>query len=216
METVAEQHKKHLAVMRGWLGGKGFFQTAEALEWVRNFELGTRKDACTPKFDHQLSVARLTMTLAPHLMFPEETLTVAFLHDMVEDHGDQFSRQEMERKFGTRVAEAVMTISKKGHGFTKTYEHYFAEMAACPCASVIKCADRVHNLDTMTGVFTLEKQKAYREEVEKYFFPMIKQARRNFPRQFGAYENLKILLHCQCELLQEIHRITETVPQNLG
>ena len=71
-------------------------------------------------------------------------------------------------------------------------------------ASITKLADRSHNLQTMPGVFTSEKQHAYLEEVETWFLPLGKTARRAFPRQFGAYENLKILLKCQCELINAI------------
>jgi hypothetical protein len=58
----------------------------------------------------------------------------------------------------------------------------------------------------MVGVFTCEKQISYLTEVETWFWPMIRQARRNFPRQYPAYENLKILLRCQTALIREIHQ----------
>jgi (p)ppGpp synthase/HD superfamily hydrolase len=202
METIAEQHRKHLAVMRGWLDGRRYYKAAEALEWSRRLEQGTRKDGTTPRFDHQLSIARLILTLEPHLQFPEETLVVCFLHDEIEDHGDVASRQEIERRFGTQVAEATWRMSKKGMGFTKTHELYFAELAECPIASVVKLGDRIHNVQTMPGVFTPEKQGIYLQEVDDWFFPLAKNARRNFPRQFGAYENLRILLRCQYDLLK--------------
>lgn len=204
METIQEQHKKHLAVMRGWLDGRQFYQASEALEWVRQVEQGLRKDGTTPKFDHQLSVARLVLTLAPHLMHPEGTLTAAFLHDMVEDHGELAPQRELERRFGGQVADAVWKLSKKTRGLKKDADLYFEELAQCPIASVVKLADRAHNLQSMQGVFSQEKQRQYIEEVEQRFFPLVRQARRAWPRQFGAYENLKILLHCQVELIQAI------------
>ena len=202
METILEQHRKHLAVMRGWLDGRRYYQAAEALEWSRRLEQGTRKDGETPRFDHQLSIARLILTLEPHLLYPEETMTVCFLHDEIEDHGDVASRQEIERRFAGRVAEATWRMSKKGRGFTKTLELYFAELAEDPIASVVKPADRIHNVQTMPGVFSPAKQQTYLQEVDEWFFPLIKNARRNFPRQFPAYENLRIILRCQYDLLK--------------
>ena len=68
----------------------------------------------------------------------------------------------------------------------------------------MKLADRAHNVQTMHGVFTHEKQRAYIGEVGTYYFPMIRQARREHPRQYGAYENLKILLRCQCRLVEHV------------
>lgn len=202
---VTERHIKQLAVMRGWLDGRGYFQAADALEFIRQMEQGTRKDNLTPKFHHQLSIARLITTLTPHLTYPEETITASFLHDVLEDHSDTVSREMLEMRFGKKVADAVWKLSKKCGGLTKTYDHYFTEMATDPIASVIKLADRAHNVQTMVGVFTIEKQKSYLHEVDTYFFPMCKTARRLHPRQYGAYENLKILLRCQSGLIRHMH-----------
>lgn len=205
MIDIQTRHVKQLAVMRGWLEGRGYYGAAEALEVVRNLEHGTRKDGTTPKFHHQLSVTRLITTLTPHLMFPEETITAAFLHDLLEDHGTIWTEDGVSAKFGKVVAEAVWCLSKKSNGLVKDYERYFADMTGNPIASVVKLADRAHNLQTMVGVFTTEKQVKYLEEVDRWFYPMIRQARRTFPRQYPAYENLKILLRCQCDLIHKIH-----------
>ena len=204
-EDVADRHKKQLSVMRGWLEGKGYYSAAEALELVRGLEVGLRKDGKTPKFHHQLSVARLISTLAPHLTYPEETITSAFLHDLLEDHGDEWTRGMVEDRFGGLVANAVWRLSKKSAGMVKTYDRYFDDMGACPIASVVKLADRAHNLHTMQGVFDYEKQAAYVNEVSLWFHPMIKRARRLFPRQYPAYENLKLFLLGQMTLIKQIH-----------
>jgi (p)ppGpp synthase/HD superfamily hydrolase len=205
MNDIETRHIKQLAVMRGWLDGRGYFKAADALEFVRQMEQGTRKDGQTPKFHHQLSIARLITTLVPHLTYPEETITAAFLHDVLEDHSDVVTREYLESRFGKLVADAVWKLSKKIGGLSKSYDLYFAEMATCPIASLVKLADRAHNVQTMVGVFTIEKQKSYLKEVDNYFFPMCKTARRSFPRQYGAYENLKILLRCQSGLIRHMH-----------
>lgn len=202
---VQTRHRKQLATMRGWLGGKGYFIAAEALEFVRALEQGTRKDGKTPKFHHQLSVARLVSTLAPHLRSPEATIAAAFLHDVLEDHGDRITREGLEAQFGREVADAVWHLTKKCNGMVKGYDLYFREIGHCPIASVVKLADRAHNLQTMQGVFSTEKQQAYVEEVSTWFHPMIKVARRRFPSQYGAYENLKVILRCQCSLLGHLN-----------
>lgn len=202
MNEAEARHIKQLAVMRGWLDGQGYFKASDALEFVRCMELGTRKDNLTPKFHHQLSVARLITTLTPHLLHAEETLTAAFLHDVLEDHSDTVSREMLEMRFGKLVADAVWKLSKKCDGLTKTYDMYFTEMAPDPIASIVKLADRAHNIITMPGVFSVEKQREYIKEVEDYFFPMCRAARRMHPQQYGAYENLKILLRCQVKLVR--------------
>lgn len=54
----------------------------------------------------------------------------------------------------------------------------------------------------MLGVFTVEKQKKYVQEVIDLFFPMLKKARRLFPHQVNAYELLKFTLHMQMDLIK--------------
>lgn len=201
---IQVRHTKQLSVMRGWLEGRGYYKAMDALELVRQMEQGTRKDGITPKFHHQLSVVRLVTTLAPHLIHVEETITAAFLHDVLEDHSDVISYAMLESRFGKIVAEAVWKLSKKVGGMTKTYDSYFAEMSTCPIASIVKLADRAHNVQTMIGVFSVEKQKKYVDEVDTYFFPMVKCARRQYPQQYGAYENLKIILRNQTSMIRHM------------
>lgn len=201
---VQERHKKQLSVMRGWLDGSKFYLASDALELVRQSAEGVRKDGITPEFHHQLSVSRLITTLAPHLEYPQETIAAAFLHDLLEDHPN-WTQADLSKRFGPIVANAVWVLSKKSGGLSKTSDFYFQELSNCAIGSIVKLADRAHNLQTMQGVFTLEKQVSYIAEVEEYFFPMIRKARRLFPRQYGAYENLKILLRCQVSLIQHIH-----------
>ena len=204
MKNTQERHQRQLAIMRGWLEGRSYYVALDALEVCRQLEQGTRKDGQTPKFDHQLSVAQLIGSLSPHLMYPEDTIAAAFLHDILEDHWATWPRSAIEKRFGPRIAEAVFLLSKKSAGFTKTPNHYFTEMAGNPIASLVKASDRVHNLQTMQGVFSPDKQAAYIREVEDRFYPMIRTARRRFPSQYGAYGNLQIFLLCQCDLLEHI------------
>ncbi len=201
LEGMLAHHQKQLTYMRGLLDGRAWYKACAALELARSLEEGFRKDGCTPKFHHQLQVARLVATLLPHLMHPEETIAAAFLHDLREDHPKEVNAAALAAQFGPLVAEAVWALSKKSGGLTKDYELYFAELAKDPIASIVKLCDRAHNLHTMQGVWTPEKQQAYAEEIDRWFFPMIKAARHNFPRQYGAYENLKIILVIQHEMV---------------
>ena len=199
---ISSRHKKQLGTMRSFLEGRRYFKALQALELSRSVEEGFRKDGITPKFHHQLAVTRLLTTLEPHFRHPEETLVSSFLHDIVEDHGDTFTVSFIESKFGPVVSSAVWKLTKKTQGLVKTTDLYFDEMATCPIASLVKLSDRAYNLQTMQGVFTIEKQAKYVNEVHQYFYPMIRKARRQFPDQYPAYENLKILLRCQVSLIE--------------
>ena len=67
------------------------------------------------------------------------------------------------------------------------------------------------NLQSMVGVFKLEKQKEYIREVHDLFFPMLKKARRLFPHQVNAYENIKHILESQIQLIEAVHAATDPV-----
>jgi len=198
IDNMDKRHSKQLTYMRAYLDGKGYHKALEALEFACRLDEGkVRKDGLTPSFHHQLQVARLATTLLPHLEYPEETITAAFLHDVLEDYSHVVSREMLEDKFGRKVADAVWTLSKKMGGIVKSPESYFDGLARCPIASFIKLCDRIHNLHTMQGAFKVAKQEAYVTELDDWFFPMLKVARSRFPRQYGAYENLKIMLLTQ-------------------
>jgi hypothetical protein len=69
---------------------------------------------------------------------------------------------------------------------------------------VVKLADRVNNVGSMVGVFTTEKMQKYVDEVNTFFRPLIRAARRNFPEQEAVYENMKLTLLGQINLIEYI------------
>ena len=201
---IETRHRKHLSSMRSWLDGRQYYMAADALEVVRKEFQGVRKDKRTPQLHHPLSVARLLGTLLPSLLHPEETLVSSFLHDLPEDKGKEWTRERVEARYNKRVGDAVWKLTKKSNGLIKSPELYYGEMATDPIASVVKLADRCHNLATMEGVHSYEKQGAYAGEVEENFLPMLRTARREFPQQYAAYANLEILLSVEVRLIGQI------------
>lgn len=189
--------------LRYWLQGGQYFKALHALEWAKRYHTGTRKDGVTPEIDHQISIAHYVRTLHTSLLHVEDTLITVLLHDVREDYG--VSDQEVEREFGTRVARAVDAVTKTFRGEKRDAQTLFDRMALDPIASVVKGADRIHNLNSMVGVFSPEKQQAYMQEAEQFFFPMLKQARRLHPQQEPVYENIKHMLRSQVALIKAMH-----------
>jgi (p)ppGpp synthase/HD superfamily hydrolase len=208
--TLLSRYEKHFVAMRYWLLGKEYFTALKALEYASSLHTGVRKDGTTREFAHQLSIARYVRSLASVLQHPEDTLAVVFLHDVSEDYG--VSLEELTERFSTPVAQAVWALTRKYRGKRIPDERYFAELSAHPIASVVKGADRIHNVQTMLGVFTPEKQRAYVHDTECHVLPMLKHARRQFPRQEAAYENLQHMLVSQIELLSAVLRANEPQP----
>lgn len=188
-------HTKERIALRHWLLGREWYQAATALEFAEPLHPGFRKDGVTPNFNHQTQIALHVSTLAPHLMFPEATLIVALLHDTCED--TDTSIEEIESLFGGQVAQAVWAMTKVYRGVKRDPHDVKREQENCPIASVDKGADRVHNQSTAAGVFSNTKIIEYVDESENFILPMLKNARRKFPSQDGAYQNLRVVLRTQ-------------------
>ena len=88
--------EKMRIALRYWLYGKGYKKASCAMEFARMYHTGTRKDGTTPEFHHQISVASYIRTLSG-IRDLEATLSVALLHDVVEDYG--VSLFDIENKF---------------------------------------------------------------------------------------------------------------------
>jgi (p)ppGpp synthase/HD superfamily hydrolase len=191
-----DKFEKLRITLRYFLLGREFYLAADALEFAGKYHTGFRKDGVTPEFQHQLEIAHYVRTLLPSLMFPEDTLAAVLLHDVPEDYG--VPHAEISNRFGAKVGRAVFLMDKHSNA-------NFAAIGEDPIASVAKGGDRVHNLQSMTGVFTREKQLTYIAETQTKFLPMLKTARRLFPRQETAYENIKHMMNSQLELLEALN-----------
>lgn len=193
---MLNHYEKLRISLRYFLIGKGFYETADAFEFAGNHHDGLRKDGKTPEFQHQIQIAHYIRTLLPSLEHPAETLTAIALHDLCEDK--DIDHSEIYNRYGQLVGEAVFLLDKNG----KTTANYFDGIAGNRIASIVKGGDRIHNLQSMIGVFSSDKQQDYVKEVEDYFLPMLKIARRSFLKQEAAYENIKHMLESQVELLK--------------
>jgi (p)ppGpp synthase/HD superfamily hydrolase len=191
-----ENYAKIKAAVRYWLLGRKYYLAHDAMEFGLEYHRGHRKDGVTPEFQHQLSQANYARTLESSLIYPEETLATIMLHDVVEDY--DVSIETIHNRFGSKVGHAVARLTK-----TKPYtlESYFKGMELDPIASIVKGCDRMHNVQSMPGVFNHKKQLSYIEETETYILPMLKLARKRFPYQEPAYQNVKTMLQSQIELL---------------
>jgi len=186
--------------MRYWLHGCGYHNAVRAMEFAYKYHTGIRKDGVTPEFHHQISISSYLRTLHG-LKSQEEVLATSFLHDIVEDY--KVDLKIITAEFGEDIARAVKLLSKKNVGDDQELdiEVYFEKMSACPIASIVKGGDRIHNFQTMIDIFNSQKKQEYISECEKHILPMLKEARRIFPEQEPAYENIKLVLMSQIELI---------------
>lgn len=167
----------------------------KALQYADSIHKGVRKDDVTKEFYHQLNIVGYLLTQHRSLMDPVAVYVTALLHDVYEDYPE--TRSYLTDNFG-EFMPYILRVSKVRDGIIVPKATYFSDMQNCPVTSVVKGADRIHNLSTMDGVFSEEKQLNYKKEVDEYFLPMLKYARRKFPEQTMAYENLKCILNMYC------------------
>jgi (p)ppGpp synthase/HD superfamily hydrolase len=207
MALSMNRFEKLRIFLRAYFLGKGFYRAADALEFAGKYHNGTRKDGITPEYQHQLEICQYIRTLEPYLLFPEDTYIAALLHDTKEDYGVLLN--VIQAKYGESAAVAVDLLDKNG----KEPCTYFNGVEVNAIASVVKGADRINNVQSMVGVFSLEKQLKYVDEVEKYFIPMLKSARKLFLKQEPVYQNMLHMLRSQLQFLKHIHAASP-VPQS--
>lgn len=187
--------------LKYYLTGAKYNIALKAYHFAKRYHSGTRKDGITPEYQHQLEIA-LFITTLKGVEDEEEAIFYALMHDVLEDFAE-VSVGLLKDEFPIAWVNNLQFISKKICG-VKTYNNlyeYFDKMSSAPLVALTKGVDRIHNLQSMTGVFTHEKQKAYIEETNKYFLPMLKVAVENDPTLFSAIMNIRTVLKCQVALL---------------
>jgi (p)ppGpp synthase/HD superfamily hydrolase len=198
-----ERYNKLFISLKYYLVGRRYHTALKCLTFARSYHTGTRKDGVSPELMHQVEIA-LYITTLKDIVDEELVLCAALLHDIVEDYN--ISLVEMEAKFGRELTQIVWLLTKKDRKIVKDPFQYFDEIAKDRVASIVKGADRIHNVQSMIGVFSTEKQKKYVQEVKDHFLPMIKRAKDNFPEQTAAYFNIENLLKVQIALIDAIHK----------
>ena len=193
-------NEKQIVALRYFFLGKQYFKAARSLEFCIDMHPNLRKDGVTPYYLHPVAVCSYVATLSSSLIFPERTLSVALLHDILEDTA--VSPKEL-----AEVVLGDLDIVQDVMLFSKNYSiesDYFPNIARSAAASVVKGADNVNNIQSMVGVFTADKQVQYVYRTKDKILPCLKVARRNFPEQQFAYENIKLVLNSQTALIEKM------------
>jgi (p)ppGpp synthase/HD superfamily hydrolase len=197
---MKQNFEKMRIAIRYWQVGRGYHTALQAMNFAQSKHIGLRKDKITPEFQHQVSQANFARTILDQTMFPEETLVTIWLHDVVEDCG--VSIATIADMVGERNAHHVELMTNQVSGVKKPAQLYYDSMVNDPVASLAKGIDRMHNHQSMHGVFDTSKQLSYVGETEEFILPMLKAARKMFPQQEAAYQNVRHVLETQIELIR--------------
>ena len=82
----------------------------------------------------------------------------------------------------TKAAVALLTKCTENYGETDEKKAlYYAGIARNPVAVMVKLLDRCSNVSGMAAGFSKEKIVNYIKNTEKWFYPLMQQARTDYP-----------------------------------
>jgi len=153
-------------------GNEGWEEIPQTQNWVRALEFakemheGQTRDEGTPYFEHIRGVVEILIKEANTI--EDEVLTVAALHDVLED--TECTYEQLIEEFGQRVADCVQLLTRDSEG-GQTFGEYakkIFESEEFKYARKVKLADRLHNLRSLPNTRNPQKIQKKIDETEKY------------------------------------------------
>ncbi len=137
---------------------------------ARDAHEGQTRSSGEPYIIHPVAVSRILAEMRLDL----ETLQAALLHDVIED--TEVTKEELETKFGTAVAELVDGVSKldklKFRDRKEAQAANFRKMILAMVQDIrvilIKLSDRTHNMRTLGALRPDKRRRIARETLEIY------------------------------------------------
>lgn len=137
-----------------------------AFDMAARWHTGQYRKSGDPYITHPLAVA----TILANLGMDTTTLVAALLHDTIEDTG--YTLDEMKEDFGpevTLLVDGVTKLDKVKLGDAakaETIRKMVVAMAKDPRVLVIKLADRLHNMRTLTFLPRPKQEQKAKETLE--------------------------------------------------
>lgn len=120
---------------------------------------------------HPLSVSKIIVEL--HM--DADTVIASLLHDVVED--TEITQEDIEEEFGSQIAQIVDGVTKlkqyesPGSSDAESIKKLFLAIVNDPRVIVVKLADRLHNLRTISPL-SPERQKKIAQETLEIYAPL--------------------------------------------
>jgi (p)ppGpp synthase/HD superfamily hydrolase len=196
-----EKYDKLKISLRYYLLGKSYSSSLMALNIAQKVHNGLRKDNITKEFQHQLEMA-LYITTLKDLMDEEKCLTACLLHDLIEDYPSSIEAYNIKSVFGEEIYRICYLLNRNNYKEDLANKYYYENIAKSEIASIVKGTDRMHNISTMTNVFSKDKMIKYISETKDYVLPMLKESRNSFPQQIQSYFNIIDNLRQQIRIIE--------------
>jgi guanosine-3',5'-bis(diphosphate) 3'-pyrophosphohydrolase len=156
--------------LHAYLKPEDIAQVEEAFRFSKEAHAGQFRKSGEPYIHHPIAV---TSILADwHLDAP--ALMAALLHDVVED--TPTTKTEIREKFGKQVADLVDGVSKldkiefqtEVHAQAENFRKMLLAMARDVRVILVKLADRLHNMRTLSAMIPEKRKRIARETLEIY------------------------------------------------
>jgi len=144
-----------------------------ALDYATRMHANQFRESGEPYITHPIAVASILFDLGLDCA----TLAAALLHDCVEDTAA--TDEEIRKLFGDEIAELVAGVTKldkikfksKEEEQAENFRRMFFAMAKDIRVIIIKLADRLHNMRTISSL-SAERQHAMAQETLEIFAPL--------------------------------------------
>lgn len=140
-----------------------------AKSWMPGMREGTTRHA----WEHPRDLVRI-LRASPIKAVDDHTLTVAWLHDIVEDgkkeDGSPVSLLDL-KDFPLEVVSDVKSLTNFG---TQKIDYLMSLSKLTPRAKLVKCADRICNLHDGAHVFKKPRWIRYLGETYYFIYPLAK------------------------------------------
>jgi len=162
--------EKLLTLTRRYMSKGGQRQVEAAYRFAREAHQGQCRKSGETYVQHPIAVA----TTLAELELDPDTITAAMLHDVVED--TRFSLTDIRLEFGEQIAEIIDGVTKLDRFEFSSREEQQAEnmrkmliaMAGDVRVILIKLADRLHNMKTISALRPERQREISAETLEIY------------------------------------------------
>ncbi|MBQ8218466.1 MAG: hypothetical protein IJZ79_01835 [Bacilli bacterium] len=216
-------YDKPYLFIKGYASGLGLTQTLKSLPLARKFHNGqyrkgevivNGKSYQLPYVLHVLKVCSTLISL--HLPISDEELDIllaaSLLHDSLEDASEYFPNggKELVTEYGfdERVLEIVKLVSKKPGYTDDQLDDYFNDIKKNKLATLIKLADRSHNVEDLYNMKP-EKIHKYVKETRTWIYPLATYGKANYPELSNGFTILKSKIVSLTELTETIIEIKD-------
>lgn len=169
---IAETADKVFRSMEPRVSPRQLKQLHDAYEFANEAHKEQRRKSGEPYIIHPISVALIA---AKELMLDTNSVTASFLHDIVED--TPYTIEDIRERFGSDVAflvDAVTKRKKSTYRFSKQVDNYqqlLSSMQFDIRALMVKIADRLHNMRTLSSMRP-DKQMKIAGETDYFYAPL--------------------------------------------